>query len=86
MTTVHRFDVSAPQVDPTKAMSPAEIATRMSGKNPFTHQEISARMSEIGMVLASCRFAPHVNAKALEEEWDYLKSIYDRVLTGAYKP
>jgi hypothetical protein len=54
----------------------------MKDKPSMTHEQINARMSEIGEIFAKYRFTDPPNAKALREELAYLKSIYDDVLTG----
>jgi hypothetical protein len=49
---------------------------------PTTARGISDRMSEIGSELAKYQLSPHPNLKALVAEQDYLKSVYDGVLTS----
>ncbi|MEO7684796.1 MAG: hypothetical protein ABIU86_12775 [Gemmatimonadaceae bacterium] len=83
--TIHRLDVQAANVDPSLAWTPAQIAERMT-TDPLTHEQINARVSEIGALLRHAPFAGDANSRALEGEMAALKSIYGRVLEGSYAP
>ena len=49
---------------------------------PMTHEQINARMSQIQAAMSAYRFTYHLNVKTLMGELDYLRSVYDAVLTG----